>query len=124
LPSALQSYIDGFAERSKISVTSDLTSNLGRLPEVYELCLFRIAQECLTNVHRHSGSSTAKVRLARMNGQIELEVTDEGRGLNQEIQAKIAGTRKIQSPCQVTIRSPAMGFKETFPNFGTAKVTE
>jgi PAS domain S-box-containing protein len=90
LPSALQSYIDGFAERSKISVTSELTSDLGQLPEVYELCLFRMAQECLTNVHRHSGSLTAKVRLSRMDGQIELEVTDEGRGLNQEIQAKIA----------------------------------
>jgi PAS domain S-box-containing protein len=90
LASALRAYLDGFAERSKINVALDLASDLRQLPQDHELCLFRVAQECLTNVHRHSGSQTAMVRLARTPSQIELEVKDEGRGLNREIQEKIA----------------------------------
>jgi PAS domain S-box-containing protein len=90
LPSALKSYIDGFAERSKIGVTLQLNSDLGRLEKDQELCLFRVAQECLTNIHRHSGSATALVRLSRSSSQIELEIKDHGRGLPVEIQSKIA----------------------------------
>jgi PAS domain S-box-containing protein len=92
LESALKWYIDGFAERSKIKVTLDIAPNLGRLSEDYELTLFRIAQECLTNVHRHSGSFTALVRLVRTPGRIEMEVRDEGKGIKQEMQSKfVAG---------------------------------
>ena len=90
LASALKSYTQGFAERSKINVEVELTSDLGQLPKDHELCLFRIAQECLTNVHRHSGSSTATVRLARTSSGIELEIKDEGHGLDRDIQAKLA----------------------------------
>jgi PAS domain S-box-containing protein len=90
LESALKWYIDGFAERSKIAATLEHPPDWERLPQDYELCLFRIAQECLTNIHRHSGSSTALVKLLRSDGEIRLEVSDEGRGINQEIQSKIA----------------------------------
>ncbi len=90
LPSALRSYIDGFAERSKINVTLQLNSDLGQLQEDQELCLFRVAQECLTNIHRHSGSATALVRLSRSSTHIELEIKDHGRGLPEEIQSDIA----------------------------------
>jgi PAS domain S-box-containing protein len=89
LYSALKWYIDGFAERSKIAAKLELPADLERLPQDHELCLFRIAQECLTNIHRHSGSSTALVRPLRSPGGITLEVSDEGRGLNQEKQSKI-----------------------------------
>jgi signal transduction histidine kinase len=89
LQSALTWYIDGFTERSKIKVALDLDSDLGRLPKDYELSLFRIAQECLTNIHCHSGSFTALVQLSRTSEEIALEVTDEGRGISQEIQLKL-----------------------------------
>jgi PAS domain S-box-containing protein len=90
LQSALKWYIDGFAVRSKIKVTTEIAADLGRLSEDYELSLFRIAQECLTNVHRHSGSFTALVRLWRTPGSVEMEVRDEGKGIKQETQSKFA----------------------------------
>ena len=90
LPAALRWYVDGFAERSKIAASVEIPGEVGRLPQEHELCLFRIAQECLTNIHRHSGSSTALVRLWRTPGEITLEVKDEGRGINREIRSRIA----------------------------------
>jgi PAS domain S-box-containing protein len=90
LHSALKWYVEGFAERSKIAAELELPADGARLPQDYELCLFRIAQECLTNIHRHSGSSTARVRLLRSPGEIKLEVSDKGKGINQETQSKIA----------------------------------
>jgi PAS domain S-box-containing protein len=89
LPTALKWYADGFAERSKIKVTVELTPDFPRLIQDYELSLFRIAQECLTNIHRHSGSFTAFVRLSCVDEKVELEIRDEGKGINQEIQSKI-----------------------------------
>jgi len=90
LQSALQWYVDGFADRSKIATKLEMRLGLDRLPQDYELCLFRIVQECLTNVHRHSGSSTALVRLVRAPGEIRLDVRDEGRGVNKETRLKIS----------------------------------
>ena len=68
----------------------DSTADGERLLQDYELCLFRIAQECLTNIHRHSGSSVAVVRLLRTDREIKLEVSDEGVGISAETQSKIA----------------------------------
>ena len=90
LASALKDYIDGFAERSKIAAALEVSADWERLPQDYELCLFRIAQECLTNIHRHSGSSTALVRLLHSPAEIKLEVSDDGKGVNQETQLKIS----------------------------------
>ena len=90
LDSALRWYVDGFSERSKIAAKLELSAGYERLPQDYELCLFRIAQECLTNIHRHSGSTTALVRLVRSSGEIRLEVSDEGKGVDQKTQTKIA----------------------------------
>ena len=90
LHSALKWYVDGFAERSKIAAKLELPADSERLSQDYELCLFRIAQECLTNIHRHSGSSTALVKLWRAPGEIRMEVSDEGQGIRQEIQSKLA----------------------------------
>ena len=88
LKSALSEYIDGFAERSKIRVNLELPGDLGRLRRDVELSLFRIVQECLTNVHRHSGSATALVRLSLGSGEVQLQITDQGRGINHEIQER------------------------------------
>ena len=57
------------------------------------MCLFRIVQECLTNIHRHSGSATARVRLSRVPGEIQLEVADRGRGISPETQEKFFAGR-------------------------------
>jgi two-component system, NarL family, sensor kinase len=81
---------EGFAKRSKIATELELPTDWERLPQDYELCLFRIAQECLTNIHRHSEGSTAVVRLLRSVTEIRLEVSDDGKGLNKEIQSRIS----------------------------------
>ena len=78
---ALQVYIEGFAERSKISVDLDLSEDFGRLPRDTETAVFRFVQECLTNVHRHSESTVASVRVKRSDSQVEVEVRDQGKGI-------------------------------------------
>jgi PAS domain S-box-containing protein len=90
LSSALPMYIEGFAQRSKVSVEFEAAHDLGRLPEEYELALFRVVQECLTNIHRHSGSSTATVKLSRSGTEVKLEVRDRGKGIDDEMTKKIA----------------------------------
>jgi PAS domain S-box-containing protein len=81
LESAIRWYVEGFAQRSGIEAKLDLPGNLGRLPEITELALFRILQESLTNVHRHSGSSRVHIRLVREKQQVTLTVTDFGSGM-------------------------------------------
>jgi PAS domain S-box-containing protein len=81
LASGLRSYLDGFAERSKIRVDLEIPDDLGRLPQDLETAIFRIVQECLTNIHRHSESSFARIRVSRSEGQIGLEVEDRGKGI-------------------------------------------
>src|SRR5580704_13650348 len=90
LESALRWYTDGFAERSKISVHLQLAPDFSEgLPRDLALALFRIVQECLTNVHRHSESPSAFVTLARSLNEITLEVKDKGKGISPQIQSKI-----------------------------------
>jgi PAS domain S-box-containing protein len=90
LQSALQWYIDGFSERSKINVNLELPVDFGRLPRNLEITLFRVVQECLTNIHRHSGSSTAAIRVARLENEVRLEVRDAGKGIPKEAQTNLA----------------------------------
>lgn len=80
LVSALRWYVDGFSKRSGIYVDV-VAQPIGRLPSEVEMALFRIVQEALTNVRRHSGSETASIRLERKSGEIILEISDRGRGL-------------------------------------------
>jgi PAS domain S-box-containing protein len=81
LGSALTSYVDGFVQRSGIHVDLDVAPDLGRLPQEAETALFRIVQEALSNIHRHSGSHTAHIRLRRGPSDVTLEVSDAGRGM-------------------------------------------
>ncbi len=90
LESALQWYIDGFSERSKINVDLQLPEDFGRLPRNLEITLFRVVQECLTNIHRHSGSTTASIRVARLQNEVRLEVRDAGKGIPKETQTTLA----------------------------------
>ena len=90
LESALRWYVDGFVQRSKITVDLDLPKELGRLPREMEIAAFRVVQECLTNIHRHSESRTAKIRLRRPNGEVLVEIADNGRGIPAEKRASTA----------------------------------
>ena len=83
LASAVRWYVDGFAQRSKIEVHLDLPDHFARLERESETAIFRIVQECLTNVHRHSGSSVAKIRLRHSDGQVLVAVEDKGKGIPQ-----------------------------------------
>jgi PAS domain S-box-containing protein len=74
-------YVSGFSERSRIKVQLEIPKEMGRLPQALELGLFRIVQECLTNVHRHSNSSTASIALSLGNNQVRLKVEDQGKGM-------------------------------------------
>jgi signal transduction histidine kinase len=84
LESALKDYVDGFSARSKIAVRLDISPEFGRLSRDAEIALFRVAQECLTNIHRHSGSVTAAIRMVREDDMVKLEVRDEGKGMPAE----------------------------------------
>ncbi len=79
--SALRWYVGGFAERSGIKVDLDLPESLERLPLDTETVLFRIVQESLNNIHRHSGSETARIRLRYHAGMLVLEIEDRGHGI-------------------------------------------
>ncbi len=95
LSSALNLYVDGLAERSYVAITLDVDANVGRLPSDMELAIFRLVQECLTNIHRHSGSKTAHIRVAREGESVRTEVRDHGKGISPErlleIQSHAAG---------------------------------
>jgi signal transduction histidine kinase len=78
-------YLDGFAQRSGIQVTSEIPDDMARLPHSVELALFRVLQECLTNIHRHSGSPRADVALERTAHEVTLRIRDYGKGISAEL---------------------------------------
>ena len=84
LGSALEWYVDGFRKRSGIEVKLTMSPNLERLPVEKEIALFRIVQEGLTNVLRHSGSTKAEISLTVTDSTVELSVLDEGVGISPE----------------------------------------
>ena len=84
LSSAVRWYVDGFALRSKIRVDLDLPEDFRRLPRESETAIFRVVQECLTNIHRHSGSPIAKIRLRQRENEVLVEIADKGKGIPSE----------------------------------------
>ena len=84
LLSALRWYVEGFSQRSKINVDLDLPVDFGRLPRESETAIFRVVQECLTNIHRHSGSSAARIRFRQRDSEIVVEISDKGKGIPPE----------------------------------------
>jgi signal transduction histidine kinase len=81
LASALAWYVKGFAERSGIKIDLKVPPSFGRLPQEIETTLFRVVQESLTNVHRHSKSPKASIRLSRRATEVKLEIADKGQGM-------------------------------------------
>ena len=86
LKSAVPWYLEGFSKRSGIETSFQIEPpSMERLSRDVELAVFRVLQESLTNVHRHSGSNTASIRLEAKNGDVILEVTDRGKGVPRGI---------------------------------------
>jgi PAS domain S-box-containing protein len=81
LKSAIPWYLEGFTKRSGIKTTFEITSDFGRVAPDVELAFFRVLQESLTNVHRHSGSPAAIIRLLNTGETVVLEISDEGKGV-------------------------------------------
>jgi PAS domain S-box-containing protein len=84
LCSALMWYTQGLTDRSGLQIDLDISREFGRLPRDMELVVFRLVQECLTNIHRHSGSKSASIRITREDSRINLDIRDSGKGMSTE----------------------------------------
>ncbi len=92
LASALRWYVEGYSRRSGIHVELDLPENHRQMGKEVELTLFRIVQEALANIHRHSGGKRATIRLEHKRGSLTLSVADDGHGMDA------ATLEKVTSP--------------------------
>jgi signal transduction histidine kinase len=102
LSSALTWYIKGFSERSKIDVALGIPEDFGRLPGDLETAIFRVVQECLTNIHRHSGSSTARISITREDHTVQVRVSDRGKGIPSQKRTEI---------CSSATATPGVGIR-------------
>jgi signal transduction histidine kinase len=93
LSGAIKWYATGLEERSGLTVELEISEGFGRLPDEMELAVYRIVQECLTNIHRHSGSKTATIRLERHPKVVLVEILDQGRGISAPKLALIQAQR-------------------------------
>jgi signal transduction histidine kinase len=95
LPSAVRWYVNGLGDRGGLDIKLNIAPAFPRLAPDMELAIFRVIQECLSNVHRHSGSKSASVRLFCESGFIHLEVRDHGKGMSpdklSEIKSQASG---------------------------------
>jgi signal transduction histidine kinase len=92
LASAARWYVEGFATRSGIELTTDIPDELGRLPRPAELVLFRVLQESLTNIHRHSKSLRAEISLHSSKAAVILQIRDYGKGMPREMLTNFLST--------------------------------
>ena len=128
LQSAISWYVRGLTERSGLEIAFKISEGFGRLPREMELAIFRLVQESLTNIHRHSGSKRATIEISRTPEQVLLEVRDEGKGISREkladIQSRGAGfgirgmrERARQFGGEMSIESSGKGtlFRVTIP---------
>lgn len=111
LAPALRWYTAGVARRSGIEAHVNVSPEFGRLPSDLELTLYRIVQEALTNIHRHSGSKTARISLDRRPEEIVLTVADEGHGFPADVMG-------ITGPESVNIGVGIPGMRERLRQLG------
>jgi signal transduction histidine kinase len=88
LGAAIREFVSEFGKRAGTHITVDVAKDLGRLEGNREIVIFRIIQEGLANVHRHSGSATANIKLRYSGQNVILEITDQGRGLQLDSEGK------------------------------------
>ena len=93
LASAIRWYVDGFSERSKINVDLEVPAEFPRMPDQMEIAIFRLVQECLTNIHRHSESDTARITIREEDGSVVVQIQDAGKGISLEKQLELSSGR-------------------------------
>jgi len=81
--------VRGLTERGGLDIVFKISEEFGRLPREMELVVFRLVQECLTNIHRHSGSRNATIQVLRDRERVIVEIQDSGRGIAREKLAEI-----------------------------------
>jgi PAS domain S-box-containing protein len=91
LAAALKWYVEGLQERSGLDITLNLPADMDRFSRETELVIFRIVQECLTNIHRHSGSGSAAIDIAVSDNNVSVRIADHGKGMSVEKLADIKG---------------------------------
>ncbi|MEI8315227.1 MAG: histidine kinase [Verrucomicrobiota bacterium] len=111
LPRALEWYLEGFRKRSDIDVQLTVVPDIGRLPADAETALFRIVQESLTNIRRHSGSHTATIQLTRDDTAITLLIQDSGHGFHEPLAAG-------KSPSLLNLGVGVTGMRERLRQLG------
>jgi PAS domain S-box-containing protein len=99
LSQAIHWYMQGLKERTDLDIELSVPENFGRLPADLELTIFRIVQEGLTNIHRHSGSKTAAIHLSRSADSVLLKIEDHGKGISPE---KLAALRAQRTGVGIT----------------------
>ena len=95
LSSALRMYLDGFADRSNIRVDLEIPDDFGRLSQEQETAIFRIVQESVTNIHRHSGSPVARIHISRPGSDVRVEVEDKGKGIPLKKRSEMESTGMV-----------------------------
>ncbi|HYL86449.1 MAG TPA: PAS domain S-box protein [Candidatus Angelobacter sp.] len=111
LVSAIKEYAEGFSERSGIHLELKLPTDFGRLPQEAETALFRIVQESLSNIQRHSGSAAANICLSAGAGGVRLEVQDQGSGIGQ-------GTMRVAETSRMRLGVGILGMRERMTQLG------
>ena len=134
LNTAIPSYLEGFSKRSGVQITLDIPPAFGRLTADLERAIFRVLQESLTNVHRHSGSPTARVALAINADEVTLEIADQGHGIPDRLGKPGVGLQSMRermlefggklemdsSPRGTTIRATVPQTPKTCPKAASA----
>ena len=121
LPEAIRWYLHGLMERSGLSVDLEIADGFGRLPDEMELAIFRVLQECLTNIHRHSGSKIAMIRLSCTPDAVALEIQDQGKGIAPE---KLNGIRARSGVGITGMRERVRHFHGTMQIYSNGKGTK
>jgi len=96
LETAISWYVDGFTKRSGVQTKFEMPEAVGRVQREAELAIFRILQESLTNIHRHSESPSAEVRLLKKDGELLIEIKDQGKGLPSPV------LEAVRDSCETT----------------------
>jgi PAS domain S-box-containing protein len=132
LSSALHLYLEGMKERSGLNVFLEIDSDLGRLSQDFEMAVFRIVQEALTNIHRHARTSEAFVRIHLVLASLQVEIEDRGQGIagftslkRQRMGVGLRGmqerVRRLSGLLQVRSGKKGTTVKATFPVPGATK---